>query len=571
MTHVGPRLVRGRVRASECISLLDLGMVSVDEGRSPPGVRSWDRKTSPTEEPDRGRMAVLLELERVSKSFPGVKALEDVPFSIGSGEVHALVGENGAGKSTLIKVISGVYKPDAGLIRRDGQEVVFGSPHEAQASGIATIYQELSLYPELTVAENIFMGHSPRRHLGPLSVQDWGTMYARAVELLASLNIHDLDVRRKVGTLNVGNRQRVEIAKALSINARILIMDEPTAALTETDVNRLFELVRLLKERGVGIIYISHRLQEVFQLADRVTVLRDGHYVDTRDVADTTEDQLIRMMVGRTITDLFPKLPSEIGADVLATRGLTRKPQTRDVSLKVRAGEIVGLAGLVGSGRSEFAQAIFGILPADSGEILLDGKPVRITSPGQAMKLGIAYIPEDRGTQGLVRQMRIRENLSMAVLDSLVRFGFVDRPAERRLGAEVIAKLNIIATSGEMVVNKLSGGNQQKVVVGKWLATIPKLLIVDEPTRGVDVGAKAEIHRLMSELAQQGLGILMISSELPEVLGMSDRILVMRQGTMVAEFSRAEATQENVGTAMMAVNGGNGGEPAAAPLKGSPA
>jgi ABC-type sugar transport system ATPase subunit len=514
---------------------------------------------------------LLLELEGISKQFPGVKALEDVRFSVRAGEIHALLGENGAGKSTLIKIISGVYRPDAGEMRIDGQAVQFTSPHESQARGIATIYQELSLYPELTVAENIFMGHAPRRRLGPMSVQDWGTTYERAVELLASLNIHDLDVRRKVGSLNVGNRQRVEIAKALSINARILIMDEPTAALTETDVNRLFELVRLLKERGVGIIYISHRLQEVFQLADRVTVLRDGHYVDTRDVADTTEDQLIRMMVGRTITNLFPKLPSEIGADVLETRGLTRKPQTRDVSLKVRAGEIVGLAGLVGSGRSEFAQAVFGILPADSGEILLDGKPVRITSPGQAMKLGVAYIPEDRGTQGLVRQMRIRENISMAILGSLTRMGMVNRPAERRVGEDMIRQLNIIATSGEQVVNKLSGGNQQKVVVGKWLASKPRLLIVDEPTRGVDVGAKAEIHRLMSELAQQGLGILMISSELPEVLGMSDRILVMRQGALVAEFSRAEATQENVGTAMMAEAGGNSGGPAAAPLEGSPA
>jgi rhamnose transport system ATP-binding protein len=396
------------------------------------------------------------------------------------------------------------------------------------------------------------MGHAPRRRVGPLKVLDWKGMHARARELLASLDIHDMDVRRKVGTLNVGNRQRVEIAKALSINARILIMDEPTAALTEADVERLFEIVRLLKRRGVGIIYISHRLQEVFQLADTVTVLRDGRYVDTREVSSTTEDQLIRMMVGRTISDLFPKLPSRIGGEVLEVRDLTRGPQTRNVSLTVRTGEIVGLAGLVGSGRSELAQVIFGIRPAESGEILIDGTVVRITSPSQAMKLGIAYVPEDRATQGLVRQMRIRENISMAVIGTLVRRGLVDRAAEQRLALETIKQLSIRATGPEQPVAKLSGGNQQKVVVGKWLASRPRLLIVDEPTRGVDVGAKAEIHRLLSELAQEGLGILMISSELPEVLGMSDRILVMRQGRLVAEFGRDEATQENVGSAMMA-------------------
>jgi ABC-type sugar transport system ATPase subunit len=496
-------------------------------------------------------MTALLELEGISKSFPGVKALEDVHFAVSAGEIHALVGENGGGKSTIIKVISGVHPPDSGTFRMDGQEVAFNSPHEAQAAGIATMYQELSLYPELTVAENMFMGHAPRRRVAGMGIVDWGAMYSRAREVLASLNIHDLDVGRKVGTLNVGNRQRVEIAKALSINAKVLIMDEPTAALTESDVEQLFDIVRLLKDRGVAVIYISHRLVEVFQLADRVTVLRDGHFVGSVPVAETSEGELIRMMVGRTITELFPKLPSEIRGDILEVRNLSRRPQTQDVSFKVRGGEIVGLAGLVGSGRSETAQVVFGILPADSGDILIDGHQVSITSPGQAMKLGIAYVPEDRGSQGLVREMRIRENLSMAILGSLTRFGVVNKSAERNVGKAMIEQLNIIATSGEQVVNKLSGGNQQKVVVGKWLASKPKLLIVDEPTRGVDVGAKAEIHRLMSELAQQGLGILMISSELPEVLGMSDRVLVMRQGRLVAEFDRAEANQDDVGAAMM--------------------
>jgi ABC-type sugar transport system ATPase subunit len=496
-------------------------------------------------------MTALLELEGISKQFPGVRALEEVHFAVAAGEIHALVGENGAGKSTLIKVISGVHKPDTGVIRIEGREVTFGSPHEAQAAGVATMYQELSLYPELSVAENIFMGHAPRRGGDRLGVVDWGAMADKAREILSSLDIHDMDVHRKVGTLNVGNRQRVEIAKALSINARVLIMDEPTAALTEADVERLFAIVRLLKERGVAVIYISHRLQEVFELADRVTVLRDGRFVDSKPVAEVTEGELIRMMVGRTITEMFPKLPSEIRDDVLEVRNLSRRPHTRDVSFTVRGGEIVGIAGLVGSGRSETAQIVFGILQKDSGEILIEGQKVDIRSPGQAMKLGIAYVPEDRGTQGLVRAMRIRENVSMAILGSLTRFGMVDRSAERRIGDEMIEQLNIIATSGEQVVNKLSGGNQQKVVVGKWLASKPRLLIVDEPTRGVDVGAKAEIHRLMSELAQQGLGILMISSELPEVLGMSDRVLVMRQGRLVAEFSRAEANQHDVGAAMM--------------------
>ncbi len=503
------------------------------------------------------RMTALLELESISKSFPGVKALQDVHFAAAAGEVHALVGENGAGKSTLIKVISGVHRPDQGAVRMDGVEVDFGSPREAQAAGIATIYQELSLYPELSVAENMFMGHAPMRRFGGVEVVDWRSMNERAKEVLTSLDIHDLDVRRKVGTLNVGNRQRIEIAKALSINAKVLIMDEPTAALTESDVEQLFRIVRLLKARGVAVIYISHRLVEVFQLADRVTVLRDGHYVDSKPVAETTEDDLIRMMVGHSITDLFPKLPSEITGDVLEVRNLNRRPHTKDVSFTVRGGETVGMAGLVGSGRSETAQVVFGILPADSGDIFIDGQKVTINSPGRAMKLGIAYVPEDRGSQGLVREMRIRENISMAILGTLTRFGVVDRSSERRIGAEMIRRLNIIATSGEQVVNKLSGGNQQKVVVGKWLASKPRLLIVDEPTRGVDVGAKAEIHRLLSELAQQGLGILMISSELPEVLGMSDRILVMRQGRLVAEFSRDEATQENVGAAMMSDQNGD--------------
>lgn len=511
-------------------------------------------------------MQPILELSNISKYFPGVQALKDVRFDILPGEVHALIGENGAGKSTLIKIISGVYLPDEGTLRMHQQErPPFHSPRDAQAAGIATIYQELSLYPDLTAAENIFMGHAPRNRFGAV---DWPAMRRQAQEILASLEIHNLDVGRKIGTLSVGNRQRIEIAKALSLNAQILIMDEPTAALTEADVEQLFRIVRLLQERGVAIIYISHRLQEIFTLADRVTVLRDGEYIATRRVSETNESELIRMMVGRTVDDLFPKLPAEIGAARLEVRDLWRKPYTLGVNLTVHAGEIVGLAGLIGSGRSELAQAVFGITPAQSGQILIDGKPVRIRHPGDAMKLGIAYVPEERGSQGLIKQLTLRQNVSLAVLRGLTRGPFIDRGAERSLAERTIEKLNIRAYSATQIVNKLSGGNQQKVVIGKWLASEPRVLIMDEPTRGIDVGAKAEVHRLMSLLAQQGMAVLMISSEMPEILGMSDRVVVMREGRVVAEFSREEATQEKVATAMMSVgNGTTDATPVAAPVQ----
>jgi rhamnose transport system ATP-binding protein len=498
----------------------------------------------------------ILVLRDIEKRFPGVHALRGVSFDVRPGEVHALLGENGAGKSTLIKIISGVHKPDSGTVEIDSQPVILNSPNDAKHRGIATIYQELGLYPELSVAENIFTGHTPQRKIGPLNIVDWPKMEARSREILADLNIHDLDVRRKVGELNVGNRQRVEIAKALSLNARILIMDEPTAALTESDVERLFGIVRLLRDRGVGIIYISHRLNEVFELADRVTVLRDGQYVDTRMVKDVTEQELITMMVGRRIDDLFPKMDAKLGEVVLEVKDLYRKPYTHGVSFNVRAGEIVGVAGLVGSGRSEMAQIIFGTLPAEKGEIRIGGKQVHIRRPEDAVQHGIAYVPEDRGLQGLIRAMTLRENNSMAVLSKVSRRSFIQRPKETSMAREAIKQLAIRATGPEQIVNKLSGGNQQKVVVSKWLASKPRLLIMDEPTRGVDVGAKSEIHRLMSQLAaENGLAILMISSELPEILGMSDRILVMREGRIVAEFDRAEATQERIAAAMMSENG----------------
>ena len=492
----------------------------------------------------------LLRLDGIVKSFPGVRALRGVSFDVRAGEVHALLGENGAGKSTLIKVMSGVHAPDEGGMSVAGRKVSFASPQDAQAAGIAAIYQELLLFPELSVAENVLMGHAPRLAWGGI---DWTKMRADTAEILRSLDIYDLDPDMTVGALSVGNRQRVEIAKALSMNARVLIMDEPTAALTQADVERLFGIVRRLRERGVGIIYISHRLVEIFDLADRVTVLRDGEQVGTREVAEVDEPALITMMVGRTLDQLYPHRAPDPGAVVLAAERVAFPGTVEQASLTLRAGEIVGLAGLVGSGRSELAQILFGVTPAVSGQIAIDGKPVTIDSPSRAKNLGIAYVPEDRGIQGLIRAMRIRENVSLAVLNDLATWYFTGRKGEHDLAARDIGRFGIRASSMEQVVGKLSGGNQQKVVLAKWLATDPRILILDEPTRGIDVGAKAEIHKIMTELAAGGMAILMISSELPEVLGMSDRILVMREGRIVAEFDRAEADQERIASAMMRV------------------
>ncbi|MEZ4630490.1 MAG: sugar ABC transporter ATP-binding protein [Deinococcales bacterium] len=495
----------------------------------------------------------LLNLKGIQKRFPGVHALKGVDFELKKGEIHALLGENGAGKSTLIKIIAGLYQPDEGELSLEGQPLNFASPRDAQLHGIDTIHQELSLYPELSVAENIFMGHAPYKRWGPVRLLDWQTMFRRSKELLAELDVYDLDVKRKVGSFNVGNRQRIEIAKALSLDAKLLIMDEPTAALTESDVEHLFKIVRLLKERGVGIIYITHKLSEVFNLADKVTVLRDGQYIGTKAVRDTNESELISMMVGRTIDKLFPKQDSKLGEVVLEVRNLSTEPHSRNISFHLRAGEILGLAGLVGSGRSETAQAIFGTLPITTGEIFIKGQKVKIQEPRDAVRHGIAYVPEDRGSQGLIKAMNLRENVSLASLNKVSQASFINSQQEKRVAEEAIKRFSIRAYGPEQVVAKLSGGNQQKIVLGKWLEQSPQILIMDEPTRGVDVGAKSEIHRLMSQLAaEKGLAILMISSELPEILGMSDRIMVMRQGSLVAEFSRSEGSQEKIGAAMMA-------------------
>ncbi|HKG73008.1 MAG TPA: sugar ABC transporter ATP-binding protein [Aestuariivirgaceae bacterium] len=498
---------------------------------------------------DQAEAAVTLA--HITKSFAGLKVVKDVSFDVRPGEVHALLGENGAGKSTLIKIMAGLYQPDEGEIAVNGTPTKFATPRDAHAAGIATVHQELLLFPELTVAENIFLGQTPKTKLGML---DWPAMRSRARALVDSLDSPELDIDAKVGTLSVANRQRVEIARALSQEARVMIMDEPTAALADADVQRLMDIVRRLKSRGVAIVYVSHRMPEIFALADRVTVLRDGARVGTKDIGEVDEGVLVNMMVGRVIDRLYPKKLSESGASILELREISHRSAVRDISFELRRGEILGIAGLVGSGRTELALTIFGITPATSGTILLEGKPVRIGSPEAARDLGIAYIPEDRGTQGLIRTQTIAENVALANLKKLTRGLFIDAAKLLRSARQAIERFGIKARGPQQVVRELSGGNQQKVVLGKWLSTDPRILIMDEPTRGIDVGAKAEIHQLMRKLAAEGMAILMISSELPEVLGMSDRVLVMNGGRIVAGFGEGEATPEAVGAAMTQAN-----------------
>lgn len=491
--------------------------------------------------------ALPIALRGVSKSFAGIKVVTQVSFDIRPGEVHALMGENGAGKSTMIKIMAGLHQADEGEILINGQPVRFASPRDAHAAGIATVHQELLLFPELTVAENIFLGQTPKTGLGTI---DWQVMRARARELLDSLDSGDLDIDQKVASLSVGNRQRIEIARALAQDARVLIMDEPTAALAEADVQRLMAIVRSLRARGVAIVYVSHRMPEIFALADRVTVLRDGHHVATKNVSEVDEPQLVSMMVGRAIDRLYPAKQGVDGEVILELRDVSYRGVIRGISLKLKRGEILGLAGLVGSGRTETALTVFGITPATSGQIVIDGKPEHISSPEAARDLGIAYVPEDRGQQGLIRAQTIEDNIALANLKRLMRGFMVDAAKVTAEARKAIERFGIRARGPQQLVRQLSGGNQQKVVLGKWLATNPRILIMDEPTRGIDVGAKAEIHQLMRKLAGEGMAILMISSELPEVLGMSDRVLVMNSGRIVGEFDRQAATAEAVGTAM---------------------
>ena len=488
-----------------------------------------------------------ISLTGVSKSFAGLKVLSDVSFDLRPGEVHALLGENGAGKSTMIKIMSGLYQPDEGLISVKDQPVTFATPRVAHHHGIATVHQELLLFPELTVAENVFLGQAPRTALGTI---DWSTMRSRARELLDSLHSFDLDIDIRVSSLSVANRQRVEIARALAQDAKVVIMDEPTAALAEADVQKLMGIVRSLKARGVGIIYVSHKMPEIFALADRVTVLRDGQHIATKDIGEVTEASLISMMVGRPLDRLYPKKIGESGEVALELKNVSYRNVVQNISFALRRGEILGIAGLVGSGRTETALTIFGITPKTSGEILLDGKPVSITSPEAARDLGIAYVPEDRGQQGLVKSQTIAENIALANLKRVSSGWFIDAAKILAEAKSAITRFGVKARGPQQIVRELSGGNQQKVVLGKWLAATPKILIVDEPTRGIDVGAKAEIHLLLRKLAGEGMAILMISSELPEVLGMSDRVLVMNGGRIISTFEEGTVTAEAVGHAM---------------------
>jgi rhamnose transport system ATP-binding protein len=484
----------------------------------------------------------ILELRNISKSFSGVEVLHHVSFALRPGEVHALLGENGAGKSTLVKVVTGVHQPDGGEILLDGKPVHFSDTRETRQAGITAIYQELSLFPDLDVAENIFVGCQPVTVTGRI---DWRKLYSEAGRLLQSLGVQ-LDLKQKARSLSIAQQQMVEIARAFSLNARILIMDEPTSSLTLNEVADLFRLVRRLRDEGTAIIFISHRLEELFEIADRVTVLRDGTYVDTKQMKDVTRDDLIRMMVGRTITDLFPKQDVKAGDVVLKVEHLTREGAFRDISFELRKGEILGMAGLVGAGRTNVARAIFGTEPATGGRIQLDGREVAITSPQQAIKLGLAYVPEDRQLHGLIPAMHITSNISLPMLSEFTAWGWLKDRSERKASYDAACQMEVRANNIWQLARELSGGNQQKVVLAKWLATNPRILILDEPTRGIDVGTKAAVHALMSKLASEGLAILMISSELPEVLGMSDRIIVMHEGYMTAHFTRAEATQEKI-------------------------
>ncbi|HEV3026936.1 MAG TPA: sugar ABC transporter ATP-binding protein [Planctomycetota bacterium] len=485
----------------------------------------------------------LLSVSGITKSFAGVQALRGVSFDLAAGEVHALVGENGAGKSTLIKVMTGAHAPDSGSIELDGRPVVHNSPLLSRTLGIAAIYQQPALFPDLSVAENMALGFEPG---GLWRLIDWRARRARAKELLDRIGAR-IDPEATVGTLTMPEQQMVEIAKSLGGRAKVLLMDEPTASLPEHEVENLFRVVRELRSQGVGILYISHRLDELYALADRVTVLRDGQTVATRPIREVERPELIRLMVGRELSAIFPKRDVPQGDVVLETRRLDcRDSGLRGISLTVRAGEILGLAGLVGAGRTELARVLFGLTPATGGELLLGGKPVKVRTPSEAVDLGIAYVPEDRRRHGVILELPVAANVTLAILRRLSRAGLLDFAREREIASSYVQKLAVKTPSIDAPTGNLSGGNQQKVALSRWLATEPKVLILDEPTQGIDVGAKSELHRLMVDLAERGLAILMISSELPEVLGMSDRVGVMRGGALVGILSRAEATQERV-------------------------
>ncbi|MCP4626307.1 MAG: sugar ABC transporter ATP-binding protein [bacterium] len=484
----------------------------------------------------------IVEMRNVSKVFPGVWALDKVDFSCLPGEVHAVVGENGAGKSTLMKILAGVYRPDGGNIMLKGEKVLFSSPKHAQKCGISIIYQEFNLIPELSVAENIFLGHEPTK-CGNLI--DSLRLKQRARELLSDLQA-DIDIQAKVRDLGVAYQQMVEIAKALSLNADIIMMDEPSAVVSGRELESLFHIIRSLKENGKSIIYISHRIEEIFQIADRTTVLKDGHLVGTYDTKDLDKPQIVNLMVGRSLTEAFPAREVGTKREILALEEVSRENILQHVSFKVYSGEILGLAGLVGSGRSEIARAIFGACDIDNGRVLLNGSPLKEATPKSSIASGIGFVTENRAKDGLVSNMSVRKNLTLTILDKIKKWVFVREAKEKDICKDRVQEYDIVTTGIEQEIQYLSGGNQQKVILAKWININPSLLILDEPTRGIDVGAKAEIYRLMRLLAKQGTAIIMISSELLEIIGMSDRILVIHDGKVMGELSPSEATEERI-------------------------
>jgi len=488
----------------------------------------------------------IFSLKKVSKVFPGVKALDGVDLHLYPGQVTALIGENGAGKSTLVKTMTGIYQPDGGEIIFNGQPVRFHSPHDSHALGITAIHQETVLFDDLTVAENIFLGNYPMKK-GPMSrfSIDWPTMVTRSQEILSSINAL-MDPNQLLRELSIGQKHMVGIARALSVDAKVVILDEPTAALSHHEIHELYELVNMLKNQGKAILFITHKFDEIFALADRYTVFRDGHYVGEGFIKDVNEAQLVEMMVARSIEETYPKKSVDIGETLLEVNNLCHTTEFANISFSLKKGEILGVYGLVGSGRTEVMQALFGTSDHVTGTVKIEGKDVIIRSPKEAIDCGIVYVPEERQKQGVVLELPIYQNISLPQMERLAKYGQVNLEGEMALARQYCERLQVKASSWDEKVMNLSGGNQQKVVIAKWLATNPKVIILDEPTKGIDIGSKSAVHAFMSELVESGLSVIMVSSELPEILGMSDRILVMNEGLIVGELSRADATPEKV-------------------------
>lgn len=484
----------------------------------------------------------VLEMKNIDKRFANVYALQGVNLQLKRGEVHALLGENGAGKSTLIKVLGGIYKADSGEIWVHGQSVSISSVKAAQAHGINIVHQEIVLVPHISVAENIFLGREPVTKAG---LKDRKKMYEKAEELVKELGL-DIDVKQEVYYLTIAQQQLVEIIKAVSFNSKIIVMDEPTSSLAEREVEYLFEVINKLKKQGVSIIYISHKLNELFAITDKITVMRDGKYVDTKDTKDTSMDELIRLMVGRDLTEYYSRGEHKIGETAFEVKGLSQKGKFEDVSFHIKKGEIVGFSGLVGAGRSEIMQAVFGVTAPDAGDIYMNGTNVKFKNVQDAINHGIALIPEDRKKEGLILKNTVGYNITLTVQDQYKKFVHVDRKKRDDIIQKYIKSFSIKTPSAEQLVNNLSGGNQQKIVLAKWLATNPKLLILDEPTRGVDVGAKAEIYTIIDQLAKEGMAVILISSELTEIINMCDRIYVVAQGQITGELQRSDFNQEKI-------------------------